>query len=204
MFKNVFNMSKKKANEPIVDDELLENAGAEPEEHTLGDTIEAELEERLEDNAEVSEQDLIARLEDQIAEKDDRHLRLHAEFENLKKRSAREKRDLMDTAGRKTMMSLMPVLDDFDRAAKQAQSDPDTKKVWESGVGLIVKKLTSTLEGQGLKPMVSTGEEFNSDLHEAVTEILSPEMAGKVVDTIERGYTLNGKIIRFAKVVVGK
>lgn len=204
MFKNIFNMSNNKANEPIVDDELLENAGAEPEEQTLGDTIEAELEEQLENNAEVSEQDMISRLEDQIAEKDDRHLRLHAEFENLKKRSAREKRDLMDTAGRKTMMSLMPVLDDFDRAAKQAQSDPDTKKVWDSGVGLIVKKLTNTLEGQGLKPMVSTGEDFNSDLHEAITEIPSPEMAGKVVDTVERGYTLNGKIIRFAKVVVGK
>lgn len=204
MFKNVFNMSKKKVNEPIVDDELLDSAGAEPEEHTLGDKVEAEIEGQLEDNPVAEEADRVARLEAELAAKDDRHLRLHAEFENLKKRSAREKRDLMDTAGSKTMLALMPVLDDFDRAAKQAQSDPDTKKVWDSGVGLIVKKLTNTLEAQGLKAMVSTGEDFDSDLHEAVTEIPSPEMTGKVVDTIERGYTLNGKIIRFAKVVVGK
>lgn len=204
MFKNVFNMSKKKANEPIVDDELLENAGAEPEEQTLGDEVEAELEDLLEENAEAEEENAIARLEEQLAEKDDRHLRLHAEFENLRKRSAREKRELMDTAGRKTMLSMLPVLDDFDRAAKQAESDEATKKVWDSGVGLIVNKLYKSLEGQGLKPMVSTGEAFDADVHEAVTEIPSPKMAGKVVDTVERGYTLNGKIIRFAKVVVGK
>lgn len=204
MFKNVFNMSKKKANEPIVDDELLENAGAEPEEHTLGDAVEAELADQLEDNAEAEETDRVARLEEQLAEKDDRHLRLHAEFENYKRRLQREKLELMDTAGRKTMMAMLPVLDDFDRAAKQAESDESTKKVWDSGVGLIVKKLYKSLEAQGLKPMTSTGEEFNADFHEAITEIPSPEMAGKVVDTVERGYTLNGKIIRFAKVVVGK
>lgn len=204
MFKNVFNMSKKKANQPIVDDELLENAGAEPEEQTLGDSVEAELEEQLEDNAEADEQSTVARLEEQLAEKDDRHLRLHAEFENYKRRLQREKLELMDTAGRKTMLAMLPVLDDFDRAAKQAESDEDTKKVWDSGVGLIVKKLFKSLEGQGLKAMTSTGEDFNADLHEAITEIPHPKMAGKVVDTVERGYTLNGKIIRFAKVVVGK
>ena len=157
MFKNVFNMSKKKANQPIVDDELLENAGAEPEEQTLGDSVEAELEEQLEDNAEADEQSTVARLEEQLAEKDDRHLRLHAEFENYKRRLQREKLELMDTAGRKTMLAMLPVLDDFDRAAKQAESDEDTKKVWDSGVGLIVKKLFKSLEGQGLKAMASTG-----------------------------------------------
>ena len=204
MFKNLFDMSKKKENKPIVDDELLENAGAEPTEQTLGDEVEAELADQLENNAEATEESTIARLEEQLAAKDDRHLRMYAEFENFKKRSAREKRELMDTAGRKTMLALLPVLDDFDRAAKQAESDEGTKQVWDSGVGLIVKKLLKTLESQGLKPMVSTGEEFNADLHEAITEIPSPEMAGKVVDTVERGYTLNGKIIRFAKVVVGK
>ena len=204
MFKNLFDMSKKKENKPIVDDELLENAGAEPTEQTLGDEVEAELADQLENNAEATEESTIARLEEQLAAKDDRHLRMYAEFENFKKRSAREKRELMDTAGRKTMLALLPVLDDFDRAAKQAESDEATKQVWDSGVGLIVKKLLKTLESQGLKPMVSTGEEFNADLHEAITEIPSPEMAGKVVDTVERGYTLNGKIIRFAKVVVGK
>ena len=197
-------MSKKKANEPIVDDELLENAGADPEEQTLGDDIEAELEDQLDEAAEADTESMIAKLEEQLAEKDDRHLRLHAEFENYKRRLQREKLELMDTAGKKTMLSMLPVLDDFDRAAKQAQSDEGTKAVWDGGVGLIVKKLYKTLEAQGLKPMTSNGEAFDADLFEAITEIPHPELAGKVVDTVEKGYTLNGKIIRHAKVVVGK
>lgn len=202
--KNLFRMSKKKANDPIVDDELLENAGAEPEEHTLADSVEEELDALAEENADTEQENVVADLEKQLAEKDDRHLRLYAEFENYKRRSQREKLDLMETAGRKTMMALLPVLDDFDRAQKQAESDEDTKKVWESGVGLIVKKLFKSLEGQGLKPMASNGEAFDADLHEAITEIPHPDMAGKIVDTTENGYYLNGKIIRHAKVVVGK
>jgi len=202
--KNLFRMSKKKADEPIVDDEMLESAGAEPEEQTLGDKIEEELEANAEAAAQATEENVVADLEKQLAEKDDRHLRLFAEFENYKRRSQREKLDLMETAGRKTMMALLPVLDDFDRAQKQAESDDATKQVWDSGVGLIVKKLFKSLEGQGLKPMVSTGEDFDADLHEAITEIPHPDMAGKVVDTTENGYYLNGKIVRHAKVVVGK
>ncbi|MEM1358510.1 MAG: nucleotide exchange factor GrpE [Bacteroidota bacterium] len=197
-------MSKKNANEPIVDDELLENAGAEPEENTLGDEVEAELEEQLDATEVVEENEHISALEARLAEQDDRHLRLRAEFDNYKRRIQRERLELMDTAGRKTMLSLLPVLDDFDRAAKQAESDEATKQVWDSGVGLIVKKLYTALAGQGLKPMVSNGEAFDADLHEAVTEIPHPELAGKVVDTVEKGYFLNGKIIRHAKVVVGK
>ncbi|MFT7121616.1 MAG: molecular chaperone GrpE [Neolewinella sp.] len=204
MLKNIFNMSKKNANDPIVIDEMLENAGAEPQEQTLGDDIEAELEDQLDAVAEVDEALMVAKLEEQIAEKDDRHLRLYAEFENYKRRLQREKLELMDTAGKKTLMSLLPAMDDFDRATKQAESDEASKKIWDSSVGLIVKKLYKSLEAQGLKPMVSTGEVFDAEFHEAVTEIPHPDMAGKVVDTIEQGYTLNGKIIRHAKVVVGK
>lgn len=206
MFKNLFNMSKKKVEENVVDDELLQKAGAEPEEHTLGDELEAELEEQLETPAEPTAEtaDRTAELEAKLAASDDRHLRLYAEFENFKRRSQREKLEMMDTAGRKTMLALLPVLDDLDRAAKQAESDEATQAVWEGGVGLIVKKLYKSLAGQGLEPMASTGEDFDADLFEAITEIPSPEMAGKVVDTVEKGYTLNGKIIRYAKVVVGK
>lgn len=202
--KNLFRMSGKKTNEPIVDDELLKSAGVEPEEHTLTDEVEAELEDHLDSGEETDTDNLIAKLEAQLSEKDDRHLRLHAEFENFKRRNNREKLELMSTAGRKTMLALLPVLDDFDRAAKQAEGDPDTKKVWESGLGLITKKLFKSLEAQGLKRMVSTGEVFDADLHEAITEVPSPDMAGKVVDTVEDGYFLNDKIIRHAKVVVGK
>ncbi|MFT4686162.1 MAG: molecular chaperone GrpE [Neolewinella sp.] len=201
--KNFFKMSKKN-NDPVVDDELLKTVGAEPEEHVLVDEVEAGLEDYLEEGAVADLDNMVASLEAQVTEKDERHLRLYAEFENFKKRSRKEKLELMDTAGRRTMMALLPVVDDFDRAAKQAESDPDTKKVWDSGLGLIVKKMMKTLEGQGLKPMVSTGEVFNADFHEAITEIPAPEMAGKVVDTVENGYFLNEKIIRHAKVVVGK
>jgi molecular chaperone GrpE len=201
--KNFFKMSKKEK-DPIVDDEVLKNAGAEPEEHTISDEVEADLEDHLEEGAVADLDNMVATLEAQITEKDERHLRLYAEFENFKKRNRKEKLELMDTAGRKTMMALLPVIDDFDRAAKQAESDEDTRKVWESGVGLIVKKMMKTLEGQGLKPMASTGETFDAELHEAIAEIPAPEMAGKVVDTVENGYFLNEKIIRHAKVVVGK
>jgi len=194
----------KKNNDPVVDDELLKTVGAEPAEHILAGEVEADLEDYPEEGAVADLDSMVASLEVQIIEKDERHLRLYAEFENFKKRSRKEKLELMDTAGRRTMMALLSVVDDFDRAAKQAESDPDTKKVWDSGLGLIVKKMMKTLEGQGLKPMISTGEVFNADFHEAITEIPAPEMAGKVVDTVENGYFLNEKIIRHAKVVVGK
>ena len=203
--KDFFKMpNKNKTNEPTVTDDLLDSADAAPEGQTVADAIEDELQDYQEAPAEADNDNLVAALEQQIATKDDRHLRLYAEFENFKKRSRREKLDLMDTAGRKTMLSLLPVLDDFDRAAKAAESDEAARKVWESGVGLIQKKLLQTLAGQGLKPMGSNGEVFNADLHEAITEIPHPELAGKVVDTVEKGYTLNDKIIRHAKVVVGK
>ena len=197
--------NKNKAEEPIVNDELLDKAGANPDGMNVEDPIESELEDFQEAPATPADDNVIAELNEQLAKKDDLHLRLFAEFENYKRRSQREKLELMDTAGKKTMLSLLPVLDDFDRAVKQAESDEETKKVWDSGVGLIHKKLLTTLSGQGLKPLDSNGEAFDVDVHEAVTEIpAGPEMTGKVVDTVERGYTLNGKIIRHAKVVVGK
>ena len=202
--KNFWKMSKKtNEQEPIVTDELLNKAGAEPAGQTV-DGVEEELADYQERPAEPSGNNAIAELEEELAKKKDLHLRLYAEFENFKRRSQREKLDLMDTAGRKTMLALLPVLDDFDRAKKQAESDEQTKEIWDQGVGLIRKKLIRTLEGQGLKAIDSDGENFDVDVHEAVTEIPSPDMAGKVVDTVERGYTLNGKIIRHAKVVVGK
>ncbi len=137
-------------------------------------------------------------------EMEDRLKRLAAEFNNYKNRVNRERLDLMDTAGKKTMLALLPVLDDLDRARQAAQQDAEKLAAFESGVGLIVKKLFDALASQGLKAMETNGIEFNADQHEAITEIPHPDMAGKVVDTLERGYTLNGNIIRYAKVVVGK
>ncbi len=198
-----------KNKKPLVDEELLNNSGAEPEAHNVPD-------EPLLDPEADSNRDRIPSERDGVTDptvddfaallqqKEDRYLRLYAEFENYKRRNQRERLSLIETAGASTMKALLPVLDDFDRASKGAAQDEASKKVYDSGVGLIVKKLYQALAGQGLKPMESTGEAFNPDLHEALTEIPSPEMAGKVVDTVESGYTLNGKIIRHAKVVVGK
>ena len=203
--KNFFKMGKKNSDtEPIVTDELLDKAGADPEGRQVESDVEEELADYQEAPAEADNENMVADLQDELAKKNDLHLRLFAEFENYKRRSQREKLELMDTAGKKTMMSLLPVLDDFDRAVKQAESEPETKKIWEQGVGLIHKKLLKTLEAQGLNAIDSNGKSFDVDVHEAVTEIPHPELSGKVVDTVERGYTLNGKIIRHAKVVVGK
>ena len=193
-------MSQKKPDDPIVDDEMLEHSDAAPKEHTGENDLKSDenLQEDIPQTVDLEE------LQQRLEEKEDRYLRLYAEFDNYKRRTQRERLEMMETAGSKTMKALLPVLDDFDRAAQLAESDDATAEIWNNGIGLVRKKLLSALAAQGLKPMDSTGKDYDSDLYEAVTEIPNPEMSGKVVDTIERGYTLNGRIIRHAKVVVGK
>ncbi len=141
----------------------------------------------------------------QVAELKDKHLRLFAEFDNFKKRNVKEKLEMMSSAARDTLSALLPVLDDFDRAKKNAEDESSTEPFSE-GVMLVYNKLHNTLKNKGLQPMESTGEVFDPELHEAITEIPAPteDMKGKVIDTIETGYLLNDKIIRYAKVVVGK
>lgn len=145
-----------------------------------------------------------AELRQQLDELKDKYMRLVAEFENFKKRSVREKMDWMKTAAQDTMSALLPVLDDFDRAKKFAADKAETG--WSEGVELVYQKLYNALKHKGLEPMESTGEPFDPELHDAITEIPAPteELKGKVVDTVEKGYRLNDKIIRHAKVVVGK
>ncbi len=135
----------------------------------------------------------------------DKYLRLFAEFENFRKRTLREKLDLMKTAGQETMEALLPVLDDFDRAKTNAD-DPATEETFSEGVSLVYNKLYSILQSKGLEPMESNGVVFDADLHEAVTEIPAPseDLKGRVVDTVQKGYKLGDRIIRHAKVVVGK
>jgi molecular chaperone GrpE len=185
-------MSNNKQDEPALD----------PEELTT-DPVDGAIDE-LDENQEQEEGTAENEAEEKLAELNNRFLRLAAEFDNFKKRTQRERLQLMETAGRKTMTSLMPVLDDLDRAKQAASQDEAKQAEFAGGVGLIVKKLYDALGAQGLKPMDSTGEDFDADRHEAITEIPSPEMVGKGVDTVEKGYTLNGNIIRYAKVVVGK
>lgn len=155
-----------------------------------------------EEQVEVSELD---KLTAELNEAKDKHLRLYAEFENFKKRTIREKRDLMNYAAQDTITNLLPVLDDFDRA-KVSADDEASEEMFTEGVYLVYNKLHACMTNLGVKTMESTGEVFDSELHEAVTEIpvQDEDMKGKVVDTILAGYYLNDKIIRHAKVVVGK
>lgn len=141
----------------------------------------------------------------ELAELKDKYLRLFAEFDNFKKRTNKEKLDLMKTASQNIIEVLLPVLDDFDRAKKSAD-DENSPEVFSEGVSMVYVKLFSLLKAKGLEQMLTDGEAFDPELHEAITEIPAPneELKGKIVDTIEKGYTLQDKIIRHAKVVVGK
>jgi molecular chaperone GrpE len=144
-------------------------------------------------------------LKAELAEQKEKFIRLYAEFDNFKRRNAKERVELIQTAGREVIQAMLEVVDDCERAEKQMQKTDDLGQVKE-GIQLVFAKLRNILQSKGLKEMKSIGEEFNPDFHEAITEIPVPDenMKGKVVDEVEKGYTLNEKIIRFAKVVVGK
>jgi len=156
-------------------------------------------------NEPVTEESEIEKLRAELAETKDKLLRKTAEFDNFRKRNAKERLELIVTAGRDVITDLLDVLDDCDRAQKQFETSDDVKELKE-GVVLIFNKLRNKLQARGLKAMESINTDFNTDLHEAVTEIPAPtnEMKGKVIDEVVKGYYLNDKIIRFAKVVVGK
>ncbi len=144
-------------------------------------------------------------LEEDVKAQKDKYLRLFAEFENYKRRTSKERLELFKTASQDLMQVMLPVLDDFDRALKEIKKSEDESLV--QGVELISNKLRETLKSKGLEPMlVSPGDTFDADLHEAVTQIPAPDksMKGKIVDVVEKGYTLGKKIIRFPKVVTGK
>ncbi|GAB4043853.1 nucleotide exchange factor GrpE [Spirosoma jeollabukense] len=140
----------------------------------------------------------------ELAELKDKYLRLYADFDNFRRRTAKEKLDLISNANEGLLKALIPVVDDFERAMQSIEQTDDVVALKE-GVSLIYSKLYKTLEGKGLKPMVSKGEPFNADLHESVTQFPAPsdDLKGKVIDEIEKGYYLNDKVIRFAKVIVG-
>jgi len=145
------------------------------------------------------------KLEDQLNEEKDKFLRLFAEFENYKRRTAKERIELFSTASEEVMISLLPILDDFDRASVEIEKDQENETL--KGVLLIKNKLFDSLKSKGLSLVdVKKGDEFNADDHEAVTQIPAPskDMVGKIIDIIEKGYKLGEKVIRYPKVVIGK
>ena len=142
----------------------------------------------------------------QLLEARDKHMRLYAEFDNYRKRTNREKADLIKSAGESLMKELLPVIDDFERAKKAAEQAEDKGQAYEEGFNIVFERLMKTLEKKGLKAVENpTSHPLDVDKHEAITQIPAPEesLKGKVIDHIEKGYYLNDKIIRFAKVVTG-
>ncbi|MGB8194434.1 MAG: nucleotide exchange factor GrpE [Chitinophagaceae bacterium] len=186
----------------MMEKETLDNTSQQNEEGTLEQ--DAATDNTIgQDDAGLTDE--VQKLKTEVGEFKEKYLRQIAEFDNFRKRTSRERLELIQTAGREVIVSLLDVLDDCDRAQQQMDKTPDSDSVRE-GVLLVFNKLRNTLTAKGLKPMESMGQEFNPDLHEAVTEIpvTSAELKGKVIDELQKGYYLNDKIIRFAKVVVGK
>ncbi len=142
--------------------------------------------------------------EEKYSEMNDKYLRLYSEFDNYRKRTIRERADLLKTSGEDIFKSLLPLIDDIERALKSNEHAKDIKSVNE-GLSLIHHKFNQSLKQKGLEPIPTVGQPFNVDVHEAIVNITAPseDMKGKVLEEVEKGYTLNGKVIRFAKVVVG-
>lgn len=164
----------------------------------------SEAAENVSDSAPVNTQDTSTeKLQAELAEQKEKFIRLYSEFENFRRRTAKEKLDLIQSANEQLIKTLLPVIDDFDRAEK-AFKDKNDKEL--EGFFLIHNKFKKILDQSGVKIMdVKSGSEFNADFHEAITQIPAPDekLKGKVVDVVESGYVLNDKVIRFAKVVVG-
>ncbi len=182
--------------EDNVQDESLEN-----------DNIEnTEAGEETSGNEPIVELDPIEEKENQIKELNDKYLRLYSEFDNYRKRTQKERIELIQTGGEDIFKVLLPIIDDFERAQKSMDEKADYKTLKE-GVDLVYNKLVSSLTAKGLQQMPSSvGEKFDSDVQEAITQIPAPsdDMKGKVIDEVEKGYLLKEKVIRYAKVVVGQ
>jgi molecular chaperone GrpE len=179
----------------VTDTQPIENENTSPETENTAENKEEKL------TVEGSETDA---LKNEVAELKDKYLRLYSEFDNFRKRTSKERIDLIKTANEEVVKALLSTLDDFERALKALGDDESTKAARE-GIEIIYHKLFKTLESKGLKAMVSLGAAFDVELHEAITQIPAPseDMKGKVLDEIEKGYYLNDKVIRFAKVVTG-
>ncbi|MFT6638298.1 MAG: molecular chaperone GrpE [Flavobacterium sp.] len=164
-------------------------------------------EENVSENQEIQQPELTVeeQLAEDLAKEKDKHLRLFAEFENYKKRTAKERLDLFKTANQEVLQAMLPVMDDFDRAMTQIVKSEDEAIV--KGVELIHEKFKNTLVSKGLEEVeIKVGDDFNADFAEAITQIPAPsdDLKGKIVDVVEKGYKLGDKIIRFPKVVIGQ
>lgn len=182
----------KKSEEKVVEEPQLKNE----------ETVEGKEEAKEEPKVELSAEE---QLQAEVNESKDKYLRLYSEFENFRRRTSKEKLDLISSANESLLQALLPVLDDFERAEQSMTEEADIKSVKE-GIDLIYNKFKGILEQKGVKKIeADNGSEFDVEYHEAITQIPAPEeeLKGKIVDVVEKGYQLNDKVIRFAKVVTG-
>jgi molecular chaperone GrpE len=182
--------------ENTLNDEIVNQTPIESNDNN-SDALDASIEERVE---EITKEE---QLTQDLASEKDKFLRLFAEFENFKRRTAKERIELFKTANQDVLLALLPVLDDFDRALAEIKKTDDNILI--QGVELIQEKLKGTLVSKGLEEVeIKIGDVFNADFAEAITQIPAPKLKGKIVDIIEKGYKLGDKIIRFPKVVIGQ
>ncbi len=181
-------------------DNPVNNNGAEAPDSTPVDSETADF--QAENISE--EKDPVDGYKTEIAELKDKYLRLYADFENFRRRTAKEKLEMISGASADVVKSILPIVDDFERAKVSFDSSTEIDALKE-GVDLIYTKLYKTLESKGLKPMLSKGEAFDVEIHESIAQFPAPsdDLKGKVIDEIEKGYYLNDKVIRYAKVIVG-
>ncbi len=190
----------KDQNEEIKEKEVV---GSEEENQTSNDEMSSDSDAPASENEETV--DPVQQLEDNLKESKEKYLRLYSEFENFRRRTSKEKMELVSTASKDLVVDLLPVLDDFARAMSSAEKEEGAGTAVE-GFTLISQKFRKILEAKGLKEMeIKPGDEFNDEFHEAITQIPAPteDLAGKIVDVVEKGYFMNDKVIRFAKVVTG-
>ena len=182
--------------------ESEENVDGLKDEQEQSQTDENQADENSEN---TSEQDELSVVKNELEELKDKHLRLQAEFDNYRRRTLKEKADLISSAGEKVLKDLLPVIDDLDRAMESTATAQDVAAVRE-GLDLIVNKFQNFLKNNGVNEIEAKEQDFDADKHEAVTKFPAPseDLKGKVIDVVQKGYTLNGKVMRFAKVVVGE
>lgn len=180
------------------DENVSDNATLNANDNTQNDS------EQAAETKELTETEKLAEAELKVAELQDKYLRQLAEFDNYRKRTMKEKAELILNGAEKTITAILPILDDMERALKNMETAEDVAAVKE-GVDLIMQKFIKVLENQGVKKIDTDNADFNTDLHEAIAQIPAPteEMKGKVIDCVQTGYTLNEKVIRHSKVAVG-
>ncbi len=192
----------KKEQEQVKEEELQQE---ETQSEAQNAEVESQNAEEEQPAKEETPEDKIAALQAELEKSQKEYLFLMAEFDNYRKRTVKEKAELIKNGGEKAMLGLLPVIDDFERAIDAIDKSSDVEGLKE-GVDLIYNKFMKYLESQQVKPMESTGTDFDADIYEAVTTFPAPDesMKGKVIDTVQKGYTINEKVLRHAKVVVGQ